>query len=102
MRLNEHLEHDDGEAVFRHACKMGLEGIVSKRLGSRYRSGRSPDWLKFKNPDAPAVRREKTGANDFRSPDHGAAAEPNGFRRVVRARDAPRSRHRALAGSWLL
>jgi ATP-dependent DNA ligase len=43
---------------FRHACKMGLEGIVSKRLGSRYRSGRSPDWLKFKNPDAPAVRRE--------------------------------------------
>ena len=58
VRLNEHLEHDDGEAVFRHACKMGLEGIVSKRLGSRYRSGRSPDWLKFKNPDAPAVRRE--------------------------------------------
>ena len=31
---------------------------MSKRLGSRYRSGRSPDWLKFKNPDAPAVRRE--------------------------------------------
>jgi hypothetical protein len=31
---------------------------VSKRLGSRYRSGRSKDWLKFKNPDAPAVRRE--------------------------------------------
>jgi ATP-dependent DNA ligase len=37
---------------------MGLEGIVSKRLGSRYRSGRSPDWLKFKNPEAPAVKRE--------------------------------------------
>ena len=44
--------------VFQHACKMGLEGIVSKRLGSRYRSGRSPDWLKFKNPAAPAVKRE--------------------------------------------
>ena len=44
--------------MFQHACKMGLEGIVSKRLGSRYRSGRSPDWLKFKNPQAPAVRRE--------------------------------------------
>jgi ATP-dependent DNA ligase len=41
--------------VFRHACKMGLEGIVSKRLGSRYISGRSRDWLKFKNPNAPAV-----------------------------------------------
>jgi ATP-dependent DNA ligase len=36
---------------------MGLEGIVSKRLGSRYRSGRS-DWLKFNNPNAPGVRRE--------------------------------------------
>ena len=58
MRLNEHLEHPDGLAVFQHACKMGLEGIVSKRLGSRYRSGRSPDWLKFKNPEAPAVKRE--------------------------------------------
>jgi bifunctional non-homologous end joining protein LigD len=54
LRLNEHLAHD-GESVFRHACKMGLEGIVSKRLGSRYRSGRSKDWLKFKNPEAPAV-----------------------------------------------
>jgi hypothetical protein len=30
----------------------------SKRLGSRYRSGRSPDLLKFKNPTAPAVKRE--------------------------------------------
>jgi bifunctional non-homologous end joining protein LigD len=58
LRLNEHLEHDDGEVVFRHACKLGLEGIVSKRKGSPYRAGRSPDWLKMKNPDAPAVRRE--------------------------------------------
>jgi ATP-dependent DNA ligase len=32
---------------------MGLEGIVSKRLGSRYTSSRCRDWLKFKNPDAP-------------------------------------------------
>jgi bifunctional non-homologous end joining protein LigD len=56
--LNEHLEHEDGEVVFRHACKLGLEGIISKRLGSRYRSGRSPDWFKMKNPEAPAVKRE--------------------------------------------
>jgi bifunctional non-homologous end joining protein LigD len=49
VRLNEHLEHPEGDLVFRHACKMGLEGIVSKRLGSRYLSGTSPDWLKFKN-----------------------------------------------------
>ena len=39
VRLNEHLEHDCGLTVFQHACKMGLEGIVSKRPGSRYRSG---------------------------------------------------------------
>jgi bifunctional non-homologous end joining protein LigD len=58
LRLNEHLEHSEGVVVFQHACALGCEGIVSKRLGSRYRSGRSPDWLKFKNPQAPAVRRE--------------------------------------------
>jgi bifunctional non-homologous end joining protein LigD len=58
LRLNEHLEHEDGEVVFRHACKLGLEGIVSKRKGSPNRSGRSPDWLKMKNPEAPAVKRE--------------------------------------------
>jgi hypothetical protein len=42
--------------VFLHACKLGFEGIVSKRLGSRYRSGHSRDWLKFKNSAAPAVK----------------------------------------------
>jgi bifunctional non-homologous end joining protein LigD len=57
LQLNEHIEHP-GDVVFRHACKLGFEGIVSKRLGSRYRSGRSPDWLKMKNPEAPAVKRE--------------------------------------------
>ena len=57
IQFNQHLSHP-GDVVFRHACKMGLEGIVSKRLGSPYRSGRTRDWLKFKNPDAPAVTRE--------------------------------------------
>jgi bifunctional non-homologous end joining protein LigD len=42
VRLNEHLEHPEGDVVFRHACKMGLEGIVSKRLGSRYRRAGRP------------------------------------------------------------
>jgi hypothetical protein len=46
------------DVLFRHACKLGLDGIVSKRLGSRYRFGRSPDWLKMKKPDAAAVKRE--------------------------------------------
>jgi bifunctional non-homologous end joining protein LigD len=57
LRFNEHLE-GDGPTVFAHACKMGLEGIVSKRKDSMYRSGRSPDWLKMKNPEASAVKRE--------------------------------------------
>jgi hypothetical protein len=43
---------------FGSRCKLGLEGIVSKRKDSAYRSGRSPDWLKMKNADAPAVKRE--------------------------------------------
>ena len=40
-------------------CGLGLEGIVSKRKNSAYRSGRSPDWLKMKNATAPAVKREE-------------------------------------------
>ena len=48
----------DGDVLFAHACELGCEGIVSKRLGSRYRSGRSPHWIKVKNPEAPAVKRE--------------------------------------------
>ena len=48
IRFNEHIE-GDGSTVFAHACKMGLEGTVSKRKDSTYRSGRSPDWLKMKN-----------------------------------------------------
>jgi len=58
LRFNEHLD-GDGPTVFAHACKMGLEGIVSKRKDSAYRSGRSPDWLKMKNPACAAVKREE-------------------------------------------
>jgi len=56
--MNEHLEHPEGAVVLQHACKLGLEGIVSRRLGSRYRPGRSVDWLKFKHPNAPVVKGE--------------------------------------------
>jgi hypothetical protein len=51
----------DGAAVFRHACKMGLEGVVSKRLTVPYRSGPSRDWVKVKNPDSPAMQRAREG-----------------------------------------
>jgi bifunctional non-homologous end joining protein LigD len=57
LRFNEHIEAD-GPTVFQHACKLGLEGIVSKRKDSRYVSGRSLHWIKSKNPNAPAVKRE--------------------------------------------
>jgi bifunctional non-homologous end joining protein LigD len=43
--FNEHLDNDDGPLVFAHACMLGLEGIVSKRRDSPYRSGRSPRWI---------------------------------------------------------
>jgi bifunctional non-homologous end joining protein LigD len=58
IELIEHT-HIDGAAVFRHACAMGLEGIVSKRLSAPYRSGVSKDWIKVKNPDSPAMLRAR-------------------------------------------
>ena len=57
IRLSEHLDGADGEIVFKHACALGLEGIVAKRRDRPYRSGRSPDWIKIKNPEAPAAMR---------------------------------------------
>jgi bifunctional non-homologous end joining protein LigD len=50
VRFSEALSAD-GALVFAHACKLGLEGIVSKRAGSRYRSGTSRNWLKCLNPE---------------------------------------------------
>jgi ATP-dependent DNA ligase len=56
ISLNEHFE-EDGAIVFRESCKL-REGIVSKRIGTPYRSGRSINWVKVKNLKAPAVKRE--------------------------------------------
>jgi ATP-dependent DNA ligase len=57
MQVNDHIV-ETGDVVFRHACQLGFEGIVSKRLGSPYLSGRSRHWVKSKNPQHPAVKRE--------------------------------------------
>jgi bifunctional non-homologous end joining protein LigD len=57
ITLNEHYE-GDGALIYEHACRFGCEGIVSKRLGSPYRSGRTDHWIKVKNPAAPAIKRE--------------------------------------------
>ena len=47
MRYSEHLA-EDGDAMFRQACLMGLEGVISKRADRPYRSGRGEDWTKVK------------------------------------------------------
>jgi hypothetical protein len=46
-----------GPDLFRAACNMGLEGMVSKRADRPYRAGRSKDWIKVKNRKHPAYRR---------------------------------------------
>ena len=58
IQYSEHLT-GDGSTVFDHVCRMGLEGIVSKRVDSRYRSGPSRVWVKSKNPASEAVRPER-------------------------------------------
>ena len=55
--LNEHVA-EDGPTVFAHACRLGAEGIVSKRVDGAYRSGRCAVWIKVRNPASIAVQRE--------------------------------------------
>jgi len=47
IRFSEHID-GNGEAFFEHACRAGLEGIVSKRRDQPYRAGRHGGWLKTK------------------------------------------------------
>jgi bifunctional non-homologous end joining protein LigD len=58
IQFSDHLD-GDGAAMFAHACKLGLEGIVSKHRELPYRSGPSKTWLKVKNHMAPGVLRFK-------------------------------------------
>jgi bifunctional non-homologous end joining protein LigD len=57
--LNEHIA-EDGPTVFAHACRLGAEGIVSKRVDGTYRSGSCPVWIKVRNPASIAVQRERS------------------------------------------
>ena len=59
----QYVEHADGhgDRLFEAVCKLGLEGIVSKKLDAPYRSGRSRTWIKVKNPNAPAAIRISDG-----------------------------------------
>jgi ATP-dependent DNA ligase len=49
--LNEHVA-EDGATVFAHACRLGAEGIVSKRIDGTYQSGPCSVWIKVRNPAA--------------------------------------------------
>ena len=56
--LNEHIV-EDGPTVFAHACQLGAEGIVSKKVDGTYRSGRSRLWIKVRNPASIAIQPER-------------------------------------------
>jgi bifunctional non-homologous end joining protein LigD len=47
LRYSEHF-HEPGKSMLRHACRMGLEGVVSKRADAPYCSGRQKAWIKSK------------------------------------------------------
>jgi bifunctional non-homologous end joining protein LigD len=55
----QYVEHSggDGAEMFAAVCKLGLEGIVSKKINAPYRSGPSKSWIKVKNPKAAAATR---------------------------------------------
>ena len=67
--LSAHIDDADGPTVFQQVCAMGLEGIIAKRRDRSYRSGRSADWVKIKNPDAPAATRIMGGSDGPLAPD---------------------------------
>jgi bifunctional non-homologous end joining protein LigD len=55
--LSDFEQGEIGPDLFRHACLMGLEGLVSKHRESFYRAGRSNRWIKVKNRAHPAFAR---------------------------------------------
>src|SRR4051794_30557630 len=60
--LNQHETGEIGPRLFEQACKIGLEGIVSKHRDSSYKAGPSKGWIKVKNPRAPAMTRAEEGS----------------------------------------
>jgi ATP-dependent DNA ligase len=57
--LSDFEQGEIGPDLFRHACLMGLEGLVSKRRESPYRGGRPPHWIKVKNRSHHSIERIK-------------------------------------------
>jgi hypothetical protein len=68
MVFNEHLA-EEGPIAFAHACRLGDEGIVSKKVDSTYRSGPCRVWIKARNPAQQCSRPLIREANlSFRRP----------------------------------
>ena len=59
----QYVEHAEGhgDKLYAAACRVGLEGIISKMLDAPYRSGKSKAWIMVKNPNAPTATRAADG-----------------------------------------
>jgi hypothetical protein len=57
--FNEHIA-EDSPIVFAYACRLGAEGIVSKKVDGAYQSGPCRVWIKVRNPASTAVQRERS------------------------------------------
>jgi len=75
----EHLD-GDGMTIFEHACRLGLEGIVSKHVAHPYRSGPSRSWRKVKNPAHPSIARVREA---FEAERRRAARAPGVWRGIA-------------------
>jgi bifunctional non-homologous end joining protein LigD len=76
--FNEHVA-EDGPMVFAHACRLGAEGIVSKRVDGTYQSGPCPAWIKVRNPASVAVQRERSERWNGRVLTEGISARMSGL-----------------------
>jgi bifunctional non-homologous end joining protein LigD len=65
--IAEYEKGDIGDVLFKVACNMGLEGIVSKHLDRPYGTGRCKHWVKVKNPTHPAYSRVRDFHQSLRS-----------------------------------
>ncbi len=65
VRYGQHIE-TEGAPILKEACRLGAEGIVSKRSDSAYMSGRSKSWIKIK-----CVRRQEFVIGGFTKPANG-------------------------------
>jgi bifunctional non-homologous end joining protein LigD len=86
--LNEFEQGEIGPDLFRAACNMGLEGLVSKRPDRPYRAGPSPHWVKVKNRSHPAMGRVMESLDD--DPGKVACAEAGAYRAVAAGRHRSR------------